>query len=151
MPMFAASPAPQPQSAPSHIPILMVEDDDGIRSALRFVLEDAGYAAVAEARTMKQAAAYLSTTLVAHVVLLDFRNPHGNADMLLRLVEQEAALQRHRYVLMPASHVTHFSDEAQRLINTVCAEVVYKPFDLAKLLGAIERAAAQLVAHPPSL
>ena len=154
MPMGAASPAPAPQPASWHAPILLVEDDDDIREVLRFFFEDEGFSAVAEAATMAEAAGYLSTAPLAHVVLLDFRNPHGDADVLLRLVERDAALQRHRYILMPASHVTQFSQEAQRLINAICTEIVYKPFNVDNILAAVERAEAQLPAtspNPPNL
>ncbi len=142
MPMGAASPAPQPASP--HGPILVVEDDGDIRMSLRLILADDGYPAVAEAGTMAAAAAYLSTASLAHVVLLDFRNPHGDADLLLRLVERDVALQRHRYILMPASRITRFSEEAQRLISAICTEIVYKPFNVADILAAVQRAEAQL-------
>jgi DNA-binding NtrC family response regulator len=111
---------------------------------LRFLLQEESFFAVAEAATMAEAAAYLPTVRLPHIVLLDFRNPHGDADILLRLVEWDAALQRHRYILMPASHITRFSEEAQRLINAICAEVVYKPFDVENILTAVERAEAHL-------
>jgi DNA-binding NtrC family response regulator len=142
MPMRAASPAPQ--SASWHAPILVVDDDDDIRVSVRLILTEDGYPTVAEATTMTNAAAYLSTASVAHVVLLDFRNPHGDADLLLHLVQRQVALQRHRYILTPASRITRFSEEAQQLISAICTEVVYKPFDVADILVAVQRAAAQL-------
>lgn len=148
MPVGAAS--SMPQSASWHAPILLVEDDDDIREVLRFLLEDEGFSAVADAATMSEAAAYLSTVRLPHVVLLDFRNPNGDADMLLRLVERDAAFARHRYILMPASHVTQFSEEAQHLISAVCREIVYKPFNVDDILAALERAEGQLPATSPN-
>jgi CheY-like chemotaxis protein len=124
-----------------------VEDDDDIRLVLCAALTEDGYPTVAEAGTMAEAVAYLSTVRLPHVVLLDFRNPYGDADSLLRLVERDTAFARHRYVLMPASHITRFSEEAQRLITAICKEIVYKPFALADILAAVERAEAQLPAR----
>lgn len=146
MPKDATSPAPAPQSASSRVPILVVEDDDSIREVLLLFFEDEGFFPVAEAATMAEAAAYLPTVQLPHVVLLDFRNPSGDADILLRLVERDAALQRHRYILIPASPITRFSEEAQRLITAICTKIVYKPFDVENLLTAVERAEAHLLA-----
>jgi DNA-binding NtrC family response regulator len=128
-------------------PVLVVEDDAGIREAVALLLEDAGYAVTAMT-TVADARGHLSAASCAHIVLLDFRLRTANADTLLRAIDQDATLARHCYVLMPASNVTLFSDEAQLLIAAHCTEVVYKPFDVERLLTAIEQAAAHLPARP---
>ena len=138
------TPTPLPVSI--HAPVLVVEDDAGIREAVTLLLEDAGYA-VTGMTNVADARGYLNAASCAHVVLLDFRLPTANADTLLRAIDQEATLQRHRFVLMPASNVTLFSDEAQQLIAARCTQVIYKPFDVEDLLAVVEQAEAQLSAY----
>jgi DNA-binding NtrC family response regulator len=131
---------PSPDARPA---VLVVDDDEDIRATLHALLESEGYRVV-DAATVTDALAYLRTPVAPHVVLLDFLFPRDNADLLLQAVKQEACLQRHRYVLMPASLPTRFSVDAQRLIATLCTEVVLKPFELTTMLDAVARAAAQL-------
>lgn len=137
---------------PTHLPmstraaVLLVEDDVSIREALTLLLEEAGYKVTAMTN-VADAQGYLSAATCAHVVLLDFRLPTGNADTLLQAIDQDATLGRHRVVLMPASHVTQFSEDAQHLIAARCTQVVYKPFDVEHLLAVVEREAAHLPAR----
>lgn len=139
-----------PMRSPPSAPILIVEDENDIRTALRFLFEDEGFE-VAEAATTVDALAYLRTTTSPHVVLLDFLIPPTNAETLLQAIEADVSLQRHRYVLMPASQITQFSQHAQRLITVYCSEIVYKPFDLEDMLAAAKQAAGQLSASAPNL
>ncbi len=139
---------PTPLPMPKHAPVLVVEDDEALRESLRMLLELEydGCVTVAEAATMPDAFTYLRAATCPHVVLLDFLLPDANADTLLCLVRRYTALQRHCYILMPASEVSRFSDEAQQLINAICTEVITKPFDLTALLEAVRRGEAQLAA-----
>src|SRR5262249_53779372 len=105
----------------SHPPVLLVDDDEDIRATLRVVLEDAVYA-VLEAAAIGDALSALEAATASHVVLLDFLLPDANGDVLLQRVADEASLQRHRFVLMPANPPTRFSDDAQRLIAIWCSE-----------------------------
>ncbi len=145
--MDSATPGAMSPSQPAPM-VLVVEDEQSIRLALHFFLEDEDYQ-VAEASSVAEARDYLRAAASPYVVLLDFRMPGGNADVLLRAVEADARLRRHRYVLIPASQITLFSQDAQRLIHLFCAEVVYKPFDLLTLLAAVKRAEAQLSTSSP--
>src|SRR5262245_27510951 len=113
--------------APLHFPVLLVEDDEDVRDSLRILLQSEGYF-VAEAATVADALIYLWTTVLMHVVLLDFYLSPENAETLLRTVEKVARLRWHYFVLMPATPLTQFSVEAQRLIAEVCSDVVMKPF-----------------------
>jgi DNA-binding NtrC family response regulator len=135
--------SPTPLPVPNHAPILLVDDDEDIREVVTLLLEDAGYAVTA-LTNVADAQDHLSAASCAHVVLLDFRLAGANADALLQVIDQDATLQRHRFVLMPASSVTQFCDEAQRLIAAYCTEVVSKPFDVEHLLTAVQRASTQL-------
>jgi DNA-binding NtrC family response regulator len=130
-------------SAPAHTPLLVVDDDEDVRETVCVAAEDAGYR-VEEAASVGDARSYLRVATSSHVVLLGFLFPSENADELLRVVSVDEALQRHCFVLMPAIPPTRFSDEAQRLIAIWCNEVVTKPFDLATLFAAIQRAEALL-------
>jgi CheY-like chemotaxis protein len=130
-------------NAQSAAPVLVVDDDEDIRETLRVLLEDAQYP-VAEAASSAQALDYLRAASSPHVVLLDFLMPGENAGTLLRALQHDATLRRHRYILIPASPVTTFSKEDQRLIAKLCTEVVQKPFEVDNLLRAVDDAAAQL-------
>jgi CheY-like chemotaxis protein len=130
-------------SAQSAAPVLVVDDDADIRDTLRAVMEDARHP-VAEAASATEALRYLRAAPSPHVVLLDFLLAGGNAGTLLRAVEHETTLKRHCYVLIPASPLTAFPQDDQRLIATTCVEVVLKPFDIDELLQAVDAAAAQL-------
>ncbi len=132
-------PVPQVRRAP----VLVVDDDDDIRASVRLLLENDGYLVV-DAATVTEALTHLRAASSPHVVLLDFLFPQQNADTLLRAVKEEAALQRHCYVLMPATPPTRFSDDAQRLIAALCTDVLMKPFEMTTLLNAVARATAQL-------
>lgn len=134
---------PVDTSAPLHAPVLIVDDDEDIRATLRIVAEDAGYKVV-DVSSIRDALNHLRAATTGHVVLLDFLLPPENADVLLSAVENDKALRRHRFVLMPANPPTRFSHEAQRLIAAWCSEVVTKPFELAAILASIQRAEAQL-------
>src|SRR5690348_8339658 len=136
-------PSAPSQRSPERSPMLVLEDDEAIRETLGLLLEDEGYC-VAVTSTTSEALAQLRAAVRGYVVIMDFLLPEGNADILLRAVEADASLQRHRYILMPASQISRFSEEQQRLIAAYCTEVVYKPFDIDALLAAVERATAQL-------
>ena len=150
MPMFThgihAAPAPAfslSPPRPPHAPILVVDDDQDLRETLVMVLDIEGYW-VTHVATTAEALVYLRVAPREFVVLLGFMRLGGNADHLLHAVECEATLQRHGYVLMLGSPLTHFTQEAQRLITAYYMAVLYKPFDRERLLGVVERAAAHL-------
>ena len=142
---------PTPLPMPENVPILIVDDDEALRESLHLVLEFEydGCVTVAEVAATPDAFTYLHSAAVPHIVLLDFRLHDANADMVLGLIQRYAALQCHRYVLMPAIEVTRLPYDAQKLINAVCAEVVMKPFDLTTMFEAVRRAEAQLAAGSP--
>lgn len=136
-----------------HAPLLIVDDDGDIRDTMRVFFESEGHV-VAEADSTAAALRYLRRARKPHMVLLDFLMPAENADVLLGAVAQDTVLRRHCYLLMSATPRTCFSEEAQGLIATLCAEVLLKPFDLADLLAAVAHAEAQVSggaqAGPPS-
>lgn len=130
-------------SPPARAPLLIVDDDKDTRVIVRVAAEYSGYC-VAEAATIAEARSFLQATTCSHIVLLDFLFPAENADALLREVSEDATLQWHAFILMPANPPTQFSDEAQRLIARWCDGVITKPFDLSTMLACITRAEAHL-------
>jgi len=116
--------------------ILIVDDDTDIREPLRSVLEDAGYA-VFEAHDGLQALDYLRKTPSSMIVLLDLMMPRLDGAGLLGAVAGDTRrLQRHRYILMTASHQT-LGLAFVHLLSDLSVPVVHKPFDMEKLLEII--------------
>src|SRR5215831_12602812 len=74
---------PTPLPISTHAPILLVDDDDGLRNTVGLLLTEAGYE-VAEADTIIDALRWLRAAPSGQVVLLDFvLTWHLNADLLL--------------------------------------------------------------------
>ncbi len=143
----ATLPVPPARSGSTPVPILVADDDEGIREALRLVLEDTGYPVV-EATTATDALAHLQAATCGHVVLLDWLLPDSTAT-LLQTIERETAsgsLHQHGVVLLAAEHPSRLSDEERSLIGATCLGTLTKPFDLDVLLDAVKRAATRLSA-----
>lgn len=131
---------------------LIVEDDDDIRAVLREILEGAGYA-VQEAADGITALDALLASPERRLVMLDNLLPGMDGIRLLTLLEGERAADgsaagsqpalRHVYVFITASPQKITPEQAERLA-CLGAPVVAKPFDLATLNAAIERAAQRL-------
>ena len=120
----------------SKTPVLIVDDDTSIREALRYLLEDAGYA-VAEASDGLQALYYLRRADDPVIVLLDLMMPRLDGAGLLGTVAGDTRrLRRHRYILMTAGHQT-LSLAFAHMLADLAVPVVYKPFDIDRLLGVI--------------
>ena len=119
--------------------VLIVDDDEGIRDAVRFLLEDEGYQ-VQEAGDGEAALRIMRDSQVPLVVLLDLLMPHIDGIGVLREVTTDPVLRaRHGYLLMTADSTT-LRQQAEPWIAALSAEVVSKPFDLEHLLAAVERA-----------
>jgi two-component system, OmpR family, KDP operon response regulator KdpE len=131
---------------PSTVPVLIVDDDDGIRVTLYEILRDEGYV-VHEAASVGEALARFCGAEAGFVVLLDYMLPGDDGMTLLRMAERDARLGRHRYVFLSAVETTRFTDDERRLIAAQCTRILPKPFDLDALLDAVSAAAAQI--QPP--
>lgn len=127
-------------SSPVSAPILVAFGHEGLRHSVRMWLNDAGYEVV-ETTATAGTIAYLHFALVSHIVLLDYQLPPGTAEPLLHIVERDAALQRHRFILSlrPDRLVPMFSVEAERLIRAHCAAILEDPLEVEQLRAAIER------------
>lgn len=123
--------------------VLVVDDDQDIRDAVRFILEDAGHE-VEEASDGKSALRMLRDYPAPLVVLLDLLIPQLSGIELLEEVIADPQLKaRHAYLLMTADNMT-LRQKAEQLLPEVSAQFIGKPFDLDKLLAMIDNASHTL-------
>jgi CheY-like chemotaxis protein len=123
--------------------VLIVDDDQDIRDAVRFILEDAGHE-VAEASDGKSALRMLRDCPASLVVLLDLLIPQLNGIELLKEIIADPQLKaRHAYLLMTADSAG-LRQQADLLLPEVSAQIIGKPFDLDKLLAMIDDASHSL-------
>jgi len=126
--------------------VLIVDDDAGIRAAVRAALEDAGHR-VREAADGAEALRELRRDRERMVALIDLRMPNVDGFALLKTVSEDWDLaERHAYVLLSADTASLPVVSALRSQTVVTS--VPKPFDLDVLLDAVDQAAEQLTVQP---
>lgn len=113
--------------------ILLVEDKDSLRQALRLTLENANYS-VAEAADVPAAAAAITSGAQARLVLTDLRLPHGSGLDVLRAVR--ASDPQTPVVLMTGYGTI---DEAVQAMKEGADDFLQKPVDSNHLLMLVER------------
>jgi CheY-like chemotaxis protein len=114
----------------SECPVLVVDDDPGIRDTVSAILELEGYAV--QAAEDGAVALRLMESLLPHVVLLDMRMPVMDGWAFAR--EARARGYASRIVVMTAAQ------DAPRWAAEVEADgVLPKPFELVTLLAEVER------------
>ncbi len=125
--------------------VLVVDDDQDLCATLWDLLRDRGFR-VGLAHSPDGAAEQLRDTRFA-VVLIDMKLPQGDGSEVFHLVRE--ANPRARTVL-----VTGYPAEVDDLVSRVVAEgadaVCYKPFDVPKLLGALEELSRRGRPEPPA-
>jgi CheY-like chemotaxis protein len=127
--------------------VLIVDDDEAIRAALRLVLTRAGHAA-AEAEDGVAALDYLCTTPLAMVVILDVVMPKlGGLGVLNAVAADPQLATRHAYLLMTAHPRVPRPPAIDELLSSLAVPVLQKPFDMHLLLETVTRAAARLGAQ----
>lgn len=123
--------------------ILIVDDDEGVRETLRFLLEDAGYF-VAEAKNGVEALDVLRASREPMIVLLDVKMPVLNGEQLLEAaVMDPKSLQRHVYIVDTASPQA-ITPRMMELIAQFGIPFVPKPFGMDEMLDTIEQAKSRL-------
>jgi CheY-like chemotaxis protein len=126
---------------------LVVDDDKETRDALRFLLEDAGYA-VAEAEDGIQTLDALRASPDSLVVVLDLDLPRLDGTGVLREIARDRQLAaRHAFVVMTAVSQTRYQ-AAEDLCATLSIPLIPKPFDMDVLLDALALVAQRLPGAP---
>ncbi len=122
--------------------VLVVEDDDAIRTAVRMLLEDEGYA-VEEATDGVAALAALRASPDRMVVLLDLLMPGMDGLTMLRTLADNAGLAtRHAYIMIAAKPIP--PPEVADLLGRLGAPYLHKPFAIDDLLAVVADAAGRL-------
>lgn len=133
-------------------PILIADCGHATRVSFRLRLEEAGYKdRVAEAAAVAHAAAYLHFARLPHIVVLDFLLPPGTAEPMLHLIGLDVSLQRHRYILTSNRPMDQFTRDLQNLIAVLCSTVLYKPYAIEDLLGAVRHVDAETSLQLPTI
>jgi DNA-binding NtrC family response regulator len=119
------------------VTILVVDDEPLIRWAVREGLEGVGYAVV-EAGSAREALQSLTDgASAASVALLDLKLPDSDDLSLLHRVLTTAP--RCRVIMMTAHGTPELLDEA---VKAGAYGTIAKPFDLTRVIGMVEAAAA---------
>ena|SRR5690242_12858861 len=125
--------------------VLIVDDDESLRDAIRLILEDADHE-VLEAGDGVTALRIVRESQERLIVLLDMLIPRLNGIDLLRAVVADPLLkERHAYLLMTGNQKLLLR-EAGTLLSEASAQIVTKPFEIADLLALIDDAAERLSA-----
>jgi len=123
--------------------VLVIDDDSATRVSVRWILEDAGYAAL-EAEDGAVALDMLHTSPDGLVVLFDYRMPRMDGAELMALAEREQLLaQRHSFVCMTASPHS-LPPTLAALLTRYDVPLVAKPFGIDELLAVLGQAEQRL-------
>lgn len=124
------------------VTVLVVDDDEAIRTMVHSALEDAGYK-VREARQGDEALTLLHESATPMVALVDLMMPVVSGfELLQRVAEDWDLARRHAYVVVTASEES--LPVVQALRSTTVVEGLAKPFDIDALIAAVEHASAAL-------
>ena len=119
--------------------VLVVDDEDDIRQALRFVLEDAGYL-VLEASNGQEAIERLRVNPHRMAVLLDWRMPGLDGVQALDTIAMTMPHSApHAFIFMTAALHTPSLYLAQ-IPEGATVSFIRKPFNLDEVLAAIAQA-----------
>jgi CheY-like chemotaxis protein len=121
------------ESPIAHAPILIVEDDDDVRTTMRDVVMDEGYTVV-EAANGAEALAYLRANPRPCLVLLDLMMPVCNGFEFLDRVRDDSRLKT-----LPVLVVSAARDRLSSAASDAVVGVLAKPVELETLLEVIQR------------
>jgi CheY-like chemotaxis protein len=125
--------------------ICVIEDDDGIRDALRAVLEDSGYHVI-EAVDGLEGYRLLRESAGRLVVLVDHKMPQMDGCDLLELVTKDEDLRsRHEFIFVTASP-RHAEEDCGEAMEELSATLLPKPFHIDDVLDAVAEATARMAA-----
>jgi DNA-binding NtrC family response regulator len=118
--------------------VLVVDDDPDLCSNLWDLLRQQGYR-VALAHDERMAEEQLRNKSY-RVVLIDMRLPIGDGSRVYQLVRQANPQAR---TIVITGHRTETDELVRRVMNEGADALCYKPFDVPKLLGLLERLTQQ--------
>jgi len=119
--------------------VLIVDDDQDIRLALRALLRDAGYEVVGEAADGGKAI-QLMEKHVPSIVLLDITMPNSNGLDVLVDIKKEYPLTQ---IVMISGDAT--SEYVTTALERGAAGFIVKPFNFNNVIKNIERALAEVI------
>ncbi|HZC04836.1 MAG TPA: response regulator [Ktedonobacterales bacterium] len=123
--------------------VLVIDDDEAIRTAMRAALEEFGGHTVLEAPDGKSGLEILRASQKPLVVLLDLLMPVLDGLQVLRVVDADKDLAaRHAYVLVTVSRRATSMQFAESLSMPVA--FVSKPFDITEILDAVTEASQRI-------
>lgn len=133
-----------PGSSTTHV--LVVDDDQDIRSAWASALDDEGYAT----QTASDGAAAVEKLRASPdpvIVLLDLMMPKLDGAGVLAAALEDPLLRRHKYILATANFGKFTPDLAEARAH-LGVPLLAKPTDIDDMLAAIESAESRLQAQP---
>jgi CheY-like chemotaxis protein len=127
--------------------VLVVDDSQSMRQAVRMILEPHGYQ-VREATDGDEGLAAIRAESDRLVVLLDYQmNRMDGGEVLKTVADEGGPLLSHEYIMITAVAST-FPPDFIELLRRLSIRVLAKPFDDKELVPAVEGAVARLTAPP---
>lgn len=123
--------------------VYIIDDDEGIREALRFLLEESDYE-LEEATDGQEALALMRRDPRPRVALLDRMMARMDGVETLRHLLSEPEVARHVAVVFMTARGDPPDPETARLLEQGAFATVSKPFDLDALLATIDAASRSL-------
>jgi two-component system, chemotaxis family, chemotaxis protein CheY len=118
--------------------VLIVDDNDVMRMLLRGILREEAYEVVGEAKN-GQAAIDMTERLLPDIVCLDVVMPYMDGLEALREIRQ---LHPESVVIMITGNAS--ADNVREAVDLGATDFIVKPFNAAKVLGALARASERL-------
>lgn len=120
--------------------VLVVDDEKGLRTIVRRILETGGYS-VQEAADGQAALEVLQTCQSSMVVMLDYLMPRRNGGEVLCDVAADPHLRDGHAFMMLTAQQGRITDEQRQAMDTLDVPVVTKPFNMDALLASVAQAA----------
>lgn len=127
--------------------VLIVDDDEGIRLSLRFLLESESYL-VEEAGTGEAAVQAIASAPHPLVVLLDRMMPKGDGASVLTAVRAEPTWRPRLAIIFMTARSDAPSHELADLLTQTTVAIIMKPFDLDQVVATTADAWNSLVISP---
>jgi len=125
------------------MPVLVVDDDEPTRQAVRMLLEDAGYT-VLEAQDGLVALEMLRQQSAPCIVVLDLVMPRLDGAGVIRAVALNRKLRRRTAIILLTARRVSLQLTFSRMLTALATPVILKPFDIDTLLEAVAQANQRL-------